>query len=143
MPTSLIETEMKRKYTTLYLVLIFVTILLISCAKEPPKPEGALSAADLLADPIYDSEIKVYGQVSGLGEFECPCFALKSEGDRIHVWYDMMAEDDGSVSPPTRPAVDIQGIKNDDWIVATGELKYFDNRIKLEDFWLVEYEIIR
>jgi hypothetical protein len=134
---------MKRKYTVLYLILLFAAILLSSCAKEPPKPEGALSAAELLTDPIYDSEIKVYGQVSGLGEFECPCFALKSEEDRIYVWYDMMAEDDGSANPPTRPPIDVEGIKNDDWIVVTGELKYYENRKVLEDFWLAEFEIIR
>lgn len=134
---------MKRRTTRLCLILLFPVIILSSCVKEPSKPEGALSAAELLADPIYDSEIKVYGQVSGLGEFECPCFALSSEGDRIHVWYDMMAEDDGSVNPPTRAPIDIEGLKNDDWIVATGELKYFDYKKINEDFWLAEFEMIR
>jgi hypothetical protein len=134
---------MKGKYKTQFLILLFIALILSSCAKEPPKPEGALSAAELLADPIYDSEIKVYGQVSGLGEFECPCFALKSEEDRIYVWYDMMAGDDSSANPPTRPPVDIEGIKNEDWIVVIGELKYFEYRKIHEDFWLAEFEIIR
>ena len=134
---------MKRKFRTLFFFIIINALILSGCAKEPPKPEGAISSAELLVDPVYESEIKVYGQISGLGEFECPCFALKSEGDRIYVWYDMMVEDEGSVSPPTRLPIDIEGLENDDWIVVTGELKYFENRKKHEDFWLTEFEVIR
>jgi len=137
------DSDLKGKHTTPFLILLVVAHILSSCVMDPPKPEGALSAAELLIDPVYESEIKVYGQISGLGEFECPCFALKSEGDRIYVWYDMMVEDEGSVRPPTRSPIDIEGLENDDWIVVTGELKYFENRKKHEDFWLTEFEVIR
>ena len=40
--------------------LMFITILLSGCAEEPAKPKGALSVAELLADPGYDTPIEVY-----------------------------------------------------------------------------------
>ena len=122
--------------------LIYVAIL-SSCSSEPPRPEGALTSAELLADPVYETPIKVYGQVSGLGEFECPCFALKSGDAQIYVWFDMMVESDGSPTPPTSPPVDIEGIENDDWVVVTGELKYFEDFKAHKDFWLTEFEVIQ
>ncbi|MGD8753416.1 MAG: hypothetical protein PVG14_18450, partial [Anaerolineales bacterium] len=117
-------------------------LILSSCSQEPSRPEGAITSAELLAEPVYNTPLKVYGQVSGLGVFECPCFALKSGGERIYVWYDMMVEEEGSVNPLTRTPVDVGGIENDDWIVVTGELKYFENRKKHEDFWLTEFKVI-
>jgi hypothetical protein len=117
--------------------------ILSSCSSEPLKPEGALTSAELLADPVYDTPIKVYGQVTGLGEFECKCFALKSGDAQIYVWFDMMVEEDGSHTPPTRTPVDVEGIENDDWVVVTGELKYFEDFKVHKDFWLTEFEIIK
>lgn len=143
MQISLRGDELKGIHTIPLRILLIAAFVIGSCAKEPPKPEGVLDVTELLDDPKYESEIKVYGQVSGLGEFECTCFALKSEGERIYVWYDMMVEEEGSVSPSMRPPIDIEVIKNDDWIVVTGELKYFENRLIHEDFWLVDFEVIR
>ena len=134
---------MKRKNITLFLIILISSLILAGCAKEPPRPDGAITSAELLADPVYNTSIQVYGQVQGLGEFECPCFALKSGDEQIYIWFDMMVEDDGSPTPPTRSPVDIEGIENDDWIVVTGELKFFENRKKHKDFWLTEFEIIQ
>ena len=117
--------------------------VLSSCSSVPLRPEGALTSAELLADPVYETPIKVYGQVSGLGEFECKCFALKSGDAQIYVWFDMMVEDDGSPNPPTRPSVDIRDIENGDWIVVMGELKYFEDFKIHKDFWLDAVEIIQ
>jgi hypothetical protein len=108
-----------------------------------PLSNGTKIGPFTLADPVYNTSIQVYGQVQGLGEFECPCFALKSGDEQIYIWFDMMVEDDGSPTPPTRSPVDIEGIENDDWIVVTGELKFFENRKKHKDFWLTEFEIIQ
>jgi hypothetical protein len=85
----------------------------------------------------------VYGQVTGLGEFECKCFALKSRDAQIYVWFDMMVEDDGSTTPPTRTPVNIDDIENGDWIIVAGELKFFENFKVHKDFWLTEFEIIQ
>ena len=134
---------MKRKYITLFFFIIINALILSGCAKEPPKPEGAISSAELLADPVYNTPIEVYGQVNGLGEFECPCFALISGDKQIYVWFDMMVESDGSPTPPTRSPVDIEGIENDDWVVVSGELKYFEDFKVHKDFWLNEFEIIQ
>lgn len=134
---------MKRKFITLILILLINTLILAGCAKEPPRPEGALTSAELLADPVYDTPIKVYGQVTDLGEFECKCFALKSGDAQIYVWFDMMVEEDGSPTPPTRTPVDVEGIENGDWIIVSGELKFFEDFKVHKDFWLNEFEIIQ
>jgi hypothetical protein len=134
---------MNRKHILLWLIIIISALILVNCTQEPPRPEGAITSAELLADPVYNTPIKVYGQVSGVGEFECKCFALKSGDEQIYVWYDMMVEEDGSPTPPTRPPVDVEGIENDDWVVVTGELKYFEDFKVHKDFWLTEFEIIQ
>jgi len=135
--------KMKRKNITLFLIILISSLILAGCAKEPPRPDGAITSAELLSDPVYNSSIQVYGQVQGLGEFECPCFALKSGDEQIYIWFDMMVEDDGSPTPPTRSPVDIEGIENDDWIVVTGELKFFEGFKVHKDFWLSEFEILQ
>jgi len=134
---------MRRKFVILLMVFLIHVGILCSCASEPPRPEGVLTSAELLADPVYNTPIKVYGQVTELGEFECKCFALKMGDVQIYVWFDMMVEEDGSPTPPTRPPVDVEGIENDDWVVVTSELKFFENRKKHKDFWLTEFEIIQ
>jgi len=88
-------------------------------SSQQEKPEGTLSVAELLANPVYDTEVRIYGEVSALGELFCPCFELNSGGETIVVWYDLMVANDGT----ERPAVDVQGINNGDNIVVTGELK--------------------
>jgi hypothetical protein len=133
---------MKRKCLTLLLIALVHGLIISGCAKEPPKPGGTISSAELLANPVYNTPIKVYGQVLGFGEFECPCFSLKSGDEQIYVWFDMMVEEDGSPTPPTRSPVDTEGIENDDWVVVTGELKYFEDFKVHKDFWLDEFEII-
>lgn len=133
---------MYRKLISLWLITI-IALIFASCAQQPLRSEGAITSARLLAEPVYNTPINVYGQVSGLGEFECKCFALKSGGEQIYVWFDMMVEEDGSPTPPTRTPVDIEGIVNNDWIVVTGELKYFEDFKVHKDFWLTEFEIIQ
>lgn len=132
-----------RKKTITLLGILLISILFYGCSQEPQKPEGALSVAELLENPIYDTQTRVYGQVHGLGEFECTCFALKSGDQQIYVWFDMMVESDGSPTPPTRTPVDVEEIGNNDWIVVTGELKYFEDFKVHKDLWLTEFEIIQ
>jgi len=83
------------------------------------KPEETLTAAELLSEPIYDKEVKIWGRVDGLGEVQCTCFFLISGRDSVQVWYNTMVENDGTV----RPAVSVEGIRNGDKVVVTGELK--------------------
>jgi hypothetical protein len=125
------------------MVFLNCAAILSSCASEPPRPEGTLTSAELLAEPVYNTPIKVFGQVSGLGVFECKCFASKSVDEQIYVWFDMMVEEDGSPRPPTRTPVDVDDIENGDWIVVTGELKTFEDFKVHKDFWLDAYEIIQ
>ena len=86
---------------------------------QPGKPEGSLSVAELLAKPVYDIEVTIYGEVSLLGELLCPCFELGSGGEKVQVWYDLMVENDGA----ERSAVSVEGINNGEKIIVTGELK--------------------
>jgi len=95
------------------------------------KPEGALSVSELLEKPIYDTEVKIYGEVSLLGELFCPCFELTSGGGKVLVWYGLMVEDDGT----ERPTVSVDGIQNGDQVIVTGELKTEGAHRSLNDFW--------
>jgi hypothetical protein len=133
----------KAKYLRLLLIFPVIALILCGCDEAPEQPAGSITAAELLSNPVYDTTIEVYGQVSGLGVFECPCFALKSDEGRIYVWYDMMVEEGGGANPMTRPSIDVGEIDNEDWIVAIGELKYLENRKKQENFWLEDYQIIK
>ncbi|MFC2032140.1 hypothetical protein ACFLUS_02040 [Chloroflexota bacterium] len=96
------------------------------------KPDGTLTAAELLSAPIYDTEIKIYGRVDGLGELACLCFFLISGRGSVQVWYDTMVENDGTV----RPAVSVDGIRNGDKVIVTGELKGEGGiHYSKDDFW--------
>ena len=100
--------------------------------------EGALSVSELLKDPLYDTEVRVYGKVSLLGELFCPCFELTSKGEKVLVWYDLMIEDDGAARSP----VSMEMVNNGDWIIATGELKSEGQHRSLNDFWASNIEKI-
>ncbi len=97
---------------------------------------GTLSVSELLENPVYDTEIRVHGQVSLLGELFCPCFELTSGGKKVQVWYDLMVEDDGTESP----AVSVEGIQNGDQVVVTGELKTAGAHTSPNDFWASKIE---
>ena len=127
-----------RKKTITLLGIMLISILLTGCSQEPQKPEGALSVAELLENPIYDTQSRVYGEVSALGELMCTCFFLQSGGDNLHVWYDTMVEDNGTLRPP----VSIEEIKNGDFVVVTGELKSGGDHYSLNDFWASTIEVL-
>lgn len=128
---------MKRKIIILLGILVFA-ILFSGCTREPPKPEGALSIAELLENPEYDTQIRVYGEVSALRELMCTCFFLRSDGENLHVWYDTMVEDNGIL----RPSVSVQEINNGDWVVVIGELKSGGDHYSLNDFWASSIQVL-
>jgi len=127
---------MKSKHIILMGILLIGIGLVSGCMKGPQKPEGALSVAELLENPIYDTEVKIYGQVSLLGELFCPCFELASGGEKVLVSYGLMVEDDGT----ERPAVSVEGIQNGDQVIVTGELKTAGVHRSLNDFWTSKIE---
>ena len=126
-----------------------LTLLLTGCAQStaaptatavPPTPtsvpsEGALmSVSELLEDPLCDSQVNIYGQVSLLGDLRCPCFELTSGGKTVlvgYVWYE------GDVAE--RPAVSVEGIENGDQVIVTGELKP-PGADSLSGFWASKIE---
>jgi hypothetical protein len=118
----------ERMKKSLFIVLVIVAVA-VGCALE--KPEGAMTVSELLEDPVYDTEVTIYGEVSLLGQLNCPCFELTSGGQGVQVWYDLMVEDDGT----ERPAASIEGIDNGDSVVAVGELKTAGQHRSLNDFW--------
>jgi hypothetical protein len=81
---------------------------------SPGLPDGIPSAGSLLLHAVYDTQVKTYGRVSGLGEMSCPCFSVTSDGERLEVWYDLTAQE---------PAAELPAIQNGDWVVVTGQLK--------------------
>jgi hypothetical protein len=128
-----------RKKTITLLGIMLISILVTGCSQEPQKPEGALSVAELLENPIYDTQTRVYGKVSALRELACTCFFLGSEEGNLHVWYDTMVEDGGNL----RPSVNVQEINNGDWVLVIGELKSGGDHYSLNGFWLSQIEVIR
>ena len=127
---------MKSKRIILMGILLIGTGLMSGCVKEPQKPEGALRVAELLENPIYDTEVEIYGEVTLLGELFCPCFDLTSGGKKVLVWYGLMVEDDGT----ERPAVSVEGIENGDQAIVSGELKKAGVHTSLNDFWASKIE---
>jgi hypothetical protein len=127
-----------RKKTITLLGIMLISILVTGCSQEPQKPEGALSVAELLKNPIYDTQSRVYGEVSALGELMCTCFFLQSEGGNLHVWYDTMIEDNGVL----RPSVSVDGIGNGDLVVVIGELESGGDHYSLNDFWASSFEVL-
>jgi hypothetical protein len=132
---------------------VFVVLVLVACfsifgavscdddssstaANKSEKPEGALSVSELLENPVYDTGVEIYGEVSLLGQLDCPCFELASGGERVRVWYDLMAEDDGT----ERASVSVERIANGDSVVVIGELKTEGKYRLLNDFWASSIE---
>jgi len=93
---------------------------------------GAPSVSDLLTNPVYDTEVRIYGKVNSLGELRCPCFELTSGGGKLLVWYDLMIVDNET----ERPQVSVDRINNGDWVILTGELKQEGQYSSLNDFWI-------
>jgi predicted secreted protein len=104
--------------------------------KQDAASNGALTAAELLENPVYDVVVTVEGKVSLLGELFCPCFELTSGGESIQVWYDLMVDEDGNERPP----VSVDGINNGDWVIVTGELKPSDGLLPSKTFWATDIQ---
>ncbi len=94
--------------------------------------KGAPSVSDLLINPVYDTEVRIYGRVKSLGELFCPCFKLTSGGGEVLVWYDLMVINNETERPP----VSVEGINNGDWVIVTGELKQEGEYSSHNDFWI-------
>ena len=99
-------------------------------------PKGVLSVAELLENPVYDTEVTIQGEVTLLGELFCPCFVLVSGGETIQVWYGLMVEDDGTQRPP----VSVEGIENGDWVIVTGELRPSEGQLPSRTLWASDIE---
>lgn len=107
-------------------LLFSLLIGITACSITPP--DNALSAAQLRSEPVYGTNVTVYGKVRDLGTLDCKCFYIDSDGDYLNVWYDMMVS-----GTNMRPAVDVSGINNRDWIIVTGELRSDD--LQKRTFW--------
>ncbi len=99
-------------------------------------PDEPITPAELLADPVYDEDVKMKGTVSMLGELFCPCFQLGEEGEYVEVWYDLMAVDSGA----PWPKVDIGDLKNSDQVIAVGQLRRNTGSLPSKTFWLKSIE---
>ena len=75
--------SMKIRIATLLFLSIIGLSLAACIGKE--KPEGTMTVAELLQNPVYETEIRIYGEVRGIGELACTCFPLASGGETILV----------------------------------------------------------
>ena len=121
-----------------FVVLSLVALMSLSFAgcAGVEAPKGALSCSAYLENPAYDIEVTIYGEIRSLGDVPDPYFVLVSGGEEILVWYDSMVEDDGT----ERPSVGVEGIKNGDRVIVTGELKTAGEHRSLDAFWASSIE---
>ena len=113
-------------------IMLLTTVLFMAgCTTEIEKPEGAMSVAELLQNPVYDEEVVIYGRVDILGKVLSPYFELESGGEKVKVWFNMMVEDNGNPKQPVKA----EGISNNQWVIVTGELKTEGKYRALNDFW--------
>ena len=122
---------MSKVKLSLTLAILGSAILVVGACTCPNATEGTISVAELMENQVYDTEVKIEGEVSLLGELFCPCFELTSGGETVMVWYGLMVEDDGT----ERPSVSVEGIENGDHVILTGELKREGMHRSLNDFW--------
>ena len=93
---------------------------------------GAIrKVGSLLLHPVYDTQVKTYGRVTGLGEMSCPCFIVSSGGERLEVWYNLTTQE---------PAADVPAIQNGDWVTITGQLKPGALGLGSRTFWASHIE---
>ena len=102
------------------------------CSNEP----SYMSVADLMGNPIYETEVEIRGRISLLGELFCPCFELTSGGMSVQAWYGLMVEDDGT----EMPSVNMEGFENGDNVIVTGVLKRAGQYHNENDFWVKHVE---
>jgi hypothetical protein len=128
------STVISRK-TTFVLTLVAIA-LAVGCGAAPPAADEPLTVDALVADPVYDVEIVVQGEISMLDELFCPCFELSSGEETVEVWYDLMTDDDGTMWPAAR----VDHIANGDQVAVRGELKHAGLFRTENVFWAIEVE---
>ncbi len=141
-----------KKYTILIIIVILIASLISgyfiwgSLKLKNAESQQPISVSELLKNPVYDKLVKIYGEVSYLGEINkfreipnCPCFSLYSDGGVINVWYDSMK----MFGPIKNPSVDVSGIKNGQTIVVIGELKSESKDKEFKDFWARKTENLK
>jgi len=120
----------------LMVVIVSSTMIIVGACTNSSTTNETLSVAELMEDPVYNTEFKIEGSVSLLGELFCPCFELTSGGETLMVYYGLMVEDDGT----ERISVSVEGIENGDHVIVTGELKSGGIYHSLNDFWASSIE---
>ena len=129
---------MKSKHIILFIVLVLIPVIFILNYFSQPREPNGLGLAVVLENKMYDTEVKIYGHVSDLGELFCSCFTLSSEGESVEVWYDLM-----TVGPGQEwPAVSVEGINNGDLVIVTGELRSSTGTEPSKTFWAKSIEVV-
>lgn len=126
----------KKGLHIIVLTVLFTALTFTGCSTEIERPEGTLSVAELLENPVYDEEVVIYGKVDIMGKVLSPYFDLGSGGKTVKVWFNMMVEDSGTPRQPVKAG----GISNGDWAIVTGELKREGKYRALNDFWASKIE---
>jgi hypothetical protein len=128
-----------RKATNSLVILVFWALLLGSCSTNPQQPTGTLSVSELLDIAPCEAERRVFGEITELGAYRCPCFSLFSDGEKVLVRYDLKLEADGTQEPPLH----FEGIENGDWVIVAGELKIKAGNPAAIELWATRIELVR
>ncbi len=139
-----------------YIILILIIVLIAgsvsgyfiwgSLKLKKAENQQPMSVEELIKDPVYDQLVKIYGEVSYLGEKnqfrnvpDCPCFSLSSGGKTINIWYSSMK----IIGPIEEPSVDVSEIKNGQMVIVIGELKSETKDREFKDFWAKKFETVK
>ena len=117
--------------------ILAIVVLYTYILQDQEEVEPSMTVGSLMANPIYDKEVRISGWVDKLGEFSCPCFELTTGGAKVQVWYGSMINDDGT----QRPAVSVENLQNGDEVIVTGVLKMQGPHTSDNDFWASKVEI--
>lgn len=88
--------------------------------------EGAIGVAEAVAGigdmppgdiQVVETSVEIYGFVTALGEFFCPCFKLSSDHASMTVRYALFPEEEDYLD------VSIDSISNGNWVLVVGTLR--------------------
>jgi len=104
------------------MIVAAVGVLLVFNPTPGEQPDGTLTVAELVDNPIYGTDVRVYGEVNGMEECGYKCFFLASEGERMRVNYGSAIVEGRMIGGMENATERISVIREGDYVVLTGSL---------------------
>jgi hypothetical protein len=104
------------------MIVAAVGVLLILNPKPGEQPAGTLTVAELVDNPIYGTDVRVYGEVSGMDKCGYKCFFLESGGERMRVNYGSAIVEGRMIGGMENATEKMSVVEEGDYVVLTGSL---------------------